>query len=163
MMLNKYLLIGSLLLLLSGCGSVNRSKGVQVELYPITTQLTLNIVDVKDASQRVDDFLQQHANELSSAKFTFIYQTDVARKLSILKRKKLIKSGIEDSQIELRKSASQEMQFTLQMVTLLMKNDSCPEISYRSMKSNKNMYGCTVETNRWKSMVHPERSAGAMK
>ncbi|WP_342608984.1 hypothetical protein [Vibrio tritonius] len=163
MNLSKCLLIGFLMSLLAGCEVVHPNRGVQIDLYPVTNQLTLNISNVKEAKSSVHNFLKQHQKDLFTATFNITYKTAHARKLALRTRSDLIKRGVDPSAVIVLKESNQEMQFVLQMVTVLMKNSPCPDISYRSYNSNKNKYGCTVETNRWKSMVHPERAAGLVK
>lgn len=163
MNLTKYLLIGVLMAALAGCEVVHPSKGAQIDLYPVTTELTLNITNAKEANRAVGDFLKQHQKDLFTATFTITYKTAHARKLAMKTRSELIRRGVEASTVLVMKESNQEMQFVLQMVTVLMKNAPCPEISYRSLNSSNNRYGCTLETNRWKSMVHPERAAGLVK
>ena len=60
MNLSKYLLIGFLMSLLAGCEVVHPNRGVQIDLSPVTNQLTLNISNVKEAKSSVHNFLKQH-------------------------------------------------------------------------------------------------------
>ena len=156
----KWVAIYFVMVFLWGCSSSVDPKGMELELYPVTATLTLDIRQYEGAKQAIVTFVQTHKEQLLFAKVELNASSKSAAKLTQFARKQLTKVGVDPINISVKQSHTDQSHFLIQFTEYIVKTERCEPTSIWSISSMKNNYGCYVEGNRWQTMTNPERSAG---
>ncbi|WP_068716656.1 hypothetical protein [Vibrio tritonius] len=148
-------------LFLMACSQVRDRSGIELDLYPITASLSMDVGNVVQAKRQVNQFIIEHKQELLTDSIELFASNNKQRQLAKYTRQKLLVIGVSKQQISVSNSTSSGL-FELRMTQFHVKSGKCHYVNYNSLNTMSDDHGCNVESNRWTSMTNPERSLGSI-
>lgn len=141
---------------LLGCAPAYDRLGTRVELVPVEYQLNLASKSESEASAELDRFVAFHKEIVLTQPITLTSSNKAGKKLANKMQAKLLAMGVDKRNITQHSGNGSDYDLQLSVQQYRVKTEVC---SYHHHSPYyKDTYGCSVEINRWNSMVHPENS-----
>lgn len=146
---------------LSGCADVQGRKGTEITMYPVMYQLNVdsNSSNSRDVERQMKSFIHQYWPVVSTQAVRLTAYNADGLELAYKLQGYLLHKGVAKDNIFLE-SGRENNDYDLEVAILryVVETKKCDFHSVFNYYDAAN--GCHVDSNRWKSMVHPEKAVG---
>lgn len=138
-----------------GCTPAYQTVGTQVELVPVTYQLTLASKESSPSFDAFTRFVSHHQTLILTQKISLSYSSPRGEKAAKKAQRYLLKRGVDSQNIQLYPSVLSDGDWRIAVVSYHIKPELCQPVTIADMHQRKT--GCAIIHNQWLSKVRPER------
>jgi len=155
----KVLLLAPLVAITGCTEKVSEREGSSVDIYPVTYSIALDKPSKSNSSKLLNEFMLEHENQLLNHGAEIQWFTNSGKSWANKVRRTLLSKGVPTNLIEVTQGVNADKRFDLMVLTTTYKTQVplCDYLDVYDIAKEKVVDGCYPESNRWISMVNPQK------